>query len=288
MFSTQLHIIPIRYRPIFPGIVTPLIISQGKFSEAIDKVIKNTTRTIGLVLLKEDDVDNITVNDIICIRYSRKNIKEKINLPNAGGVNVLINSIKRFKIEKIISEKPFLIAQVKYSDDEAVKKSIEIKALTKAILSQLKLLSENNPLFTEEMKLTMVNVDEPGKIGDFVTSILNLEKNEYQEVLETINIRQRLEKVLHLLQKEMDVLTVQRKCIELMKEWIDEQKNLLREQLKIIKAELGMDADEETRDVNAIKKKLEELKLEGEVKEKAEEELSKLLLLILTLQSMQL
>jgi ATP-dependent Lon protease len=278
ILPAQLHIIPIRYRPIFPGIVTPLIISQGKFSEAIDKVI-DSTRTIGLVLLKEDDIDNIGVNDLYSFGTAAKILK-KINLPD-GGVNVLINSIKRFKIEKIISEKPHLVAQVEYLDDEVVKKSIEIKALTKAILSQLKLLSENNPLFTEEMKLTMVNVDEPGKIGDFVTSILNLEKNEYQEVLETINIRKRLEKVLQFLQKEMDVLSVQKKIQAQINEKIDKQQKefFLREQLKVIKSELGMDADERTRDMNAIKKKLEELKLEGEVKEKSEDELSKLALI---------
>jgi ATP-dependent Lon protease len=278
ILPSQLFIIPIRYRPIFPGIVTPLIISQGKFAEAIDKVI-DSTRTIGLVLLKEDDIDNITVNDLFMYGTAAKILK-KINLPD-GGVNVLINSIKRFKIEKIISEKPHFVAQVEYLDDEVVKKSIEIKALTKAILSQLKLLSENNPLFTEEMKLTMVNVDEPGKIGDFVTSILNLEKTEYQEVLETINIRKRLEKVLQLLQKEMDVLSVQKKIQAQINEKIDKQQKefFLREQLKVIKSELGMDADERTRDINALRKKLEELKLEGEVKEKSEDELSKLALI---------
>ena len=75
ILPTQLHIIPIRYRPIFPGIVTPLIISQGKFSEAIDKVI-DTTRTIGLVLLKEDDIDNITINDLYHLRHSGENFKK--------------------------------------------------------------------------------------------------------------------------------------------------------------------------------------------------------------------
>ncbi|MFH0976210.1 MAG: endopeptidase La [Spirochaetota bacterium] len=277
VLPAQLYIIPIRYRPIFPGIVTPLIISQGKFSEAIDKVI-DSSRTIGLVLLKEDDIDNINIKDLYSFGTAAKILK-KINLPD-GGINVLINSIKRFKISKMISEKPHFIAQVEYLDDEAVKKNIEIKALTRSILSQLKLLSENNPLFTEEMKLTMVNVDEPGKIADFVTSILNLEKKEYQEILETINVRQRLERVLQLLQKEMDVLTLQKKIQNQINEKIDKQQKefFLREQLKVIRTELGMDADERTRDINAIKKKLEELKLEGEVKEKSDDELAKLAL----------
>lgn len=278
ILPSQLHIIPIRHRPIFPGIVTPLIISQGKLTEAIDKVI-DSTRTIGLVLLKDDDIEDPRFKDLYNYGTAAKILK-RINLPD-GGMNVLINTIKRFRIEDTISEKPYFVAQVGYLDDEPVKKDIEVKALTRSILSQLKLLSENNPLFTEEMKLTMVNVDEPGKIADFVTSILNLEKKEAQEVLETINIKRRLEKVLQLLQKEMDVLNLQKKIQSQINEKIDKQQKefFLREQLKVIKSELGLDVDERTREINQMKKKLDQLKLEGEVKEKAEDELAKLSLI---------
>ena len=95
---------------------------------------------------------------------------------------MLINSIKRFRIKRIISDEPYILADVEYLDDiVADKKSIEFKAITREVLCKLKMLSDNNPLFTEEMKLTMLNVDEPGKIADFVTSILNIEKNEYQD-----------------------------------------------------------------------------------------------------------
>jgi ATP-dependent Lon protease len=278
VLPAQLHIIPLRYRPIFPGLVTPLIISKGKFSESIDKVI-DTTRTVGLVLLKEDDIDVKSMSDLYTYGTAAKIVK-KINLPD-DSISLLINTIKRFKISKIISEKPHFVAQVEYLDEEPVKKNIEIKALTRSILSQLKILTENNPLFTEEVKLTMVNVDDPGKIADFVTTILNLEKNEYQDILETINIKSRLEKVLQLLQKEMDVHNLQKKIQSQINEKIDKQQKefFLREQLKVIKSELGMDADERTRDMNVMKKKLEDLKLTGEVKEKADDELAKLALI---------
>ncbi len=271
----QLSIIPIRYRPIFPGIVTPLIISQGRFSETIDRVI-NTTRTIGLVLLRDDDSENIKITDLYRFGTAAKILK-KINLPD-GGVNVLINSIKRFSIDNLIAEKPDIIAEVKYIDDELSKKNIELKALTRAVLSQLKMLSDNNPLFTEEMKLTMVNVEEPGKIADFVTSILNLEKGDYQEVLETVNVKQRLEKVLHLLQKEMEVLTVQRRIQNHINDKIDRQQReyFLREQLRAIKTELGIDDDDRSREAKEMKKKVKELELRGEVKEKIDEEIEKL------------
>ncbi|MGL4368836.1 MAG: LON peptidase substrate-binding domain-containing protein, partial [Spirochaetota bacterium] len=271
----QLYIIPIRYRPIFPGIITPLIISQGRFSEAIDKVL-NSSRAIGLVLLKEDDVDDIKPGDLYSNGTAAKILK-KINLPD-GGINVLINSVKRFRVTKILNEKPHLIAEVEYLDDEFPAKSTEMKALTRSVLSQLKMLSENNPLFTEEMKLTMVNVDEPGKIADFVTSILNIEKEEYQEVLETINVQKRLERVLMLLQKELEVVALQKKIQTQINEKIDKQQReyYLREQLKVIKQELGLEEDERVKEINEMKAKVEQLGLEGEVKEKVLEEIAKL------------
>jgi len=275
----QLYIIPIRYRPIFPGIVTPLIISQGRFTDAIDKVL-NESRTVGLVLIKDDEKDEIDSEDLYNFGTAVKILK-KINLPD-GGVNVLINSVKRFRINEVISNKKFLVADVEYMDDRSGSvKNIEIKALTREVLGRLKKLSENNPLFTEEMKLTMLNVDEPGKIADFVTSILNIEKNEYQEVLETLNVKKRLEKVLRLLQKEMEVMNVQKKIQGQINEKIDKQQKeyFLREQLKAIKQELGIEDDEKSVEVREMKKKVDDLELKGEVRDKVTEELEKLTLM---------
>lgn len=271
----QLYLIPIRFRPIFPGIVTPLIISQGRFSETIDKVIASS-RTVGLVLLRDDDADEIRFKDLYGFGTAAKILK-KINLPD-GGINVLINSVKRFKIIEPINDKKHLVAKVEYLDDENVRRNVESKALTRAVLSQLKMLSENNPLFTEEMKLTMVNVEEPGKIADFVTSLLTLEKHEYQEVLETINVKRRLEKVLRLLNKEMEVLSVQKKIQNQINEKIDKQQRefFLREQLKAIRNELGLDDDERSREIAEMKKKVAELGLSGEPLEKVTEEIEKL------------
>ncbi|MFC1671051.1 endopeptidase La [Spirochaetota bacterium] len=271
----QLYVIPIRYRPIFPGIITPLIISQGRFTDAIEKVI-NESRTVGLILLKDDDIDEIGSSDLYSYGTAVKILK-KINLPD-GGVNVLINSIKRFKITKFVSKKKYLIVDVEYLSDEFKnKKDLEIKALTREVLGQLKMLSENNPLFTEEMKLTMLNVDEPGKIADFVTSILNIEKKEYQDILETLNIKKRLIKVLGLLQKEMEVLNVQKKIQSQINDKIDKQQKdfFLREQLKAIKQELGIDEDEKSREIREMRKKIDDLGLKGEVKEKVEDEIDK-------------
>ncbi len=273
----QLYIIPIRYRPIFPGIVTPLIISQGRFTRVIDNAL-NESRAIGLVLIKDDERNEIDFKDIYEFGTVARILK-RINLPD-GGVNVLINSVKRFKITEQIDKKKFLLAKIEYLEDSIDRKNrMEIKALTREILAKLKLLSDNNPLFTEEMKLTMLNVEEPGKIADFVTSILNIDKKEYQDILEELDVKNRLGMVLHLLYKELEVADVQKKIHHQISDKIDKQQRdfFLREQLKAIKHELGIDEDERSIEVREMKKRLEELGLKGEVKEKMADEIDRFL-----------
>ena len=274
---SRLYIIPIRYRPIFPGIITPLIISQGRFADVIDKVI-NESRTIGLILIKDDEKDEIDVNDLYMYGTAVKVLK-KINLPD-GGVNVLINSIERFRISRIVSKRKYIIADIEYLH-EKIKKNVEIKALTREVLNGLKKVSDNNPFFTDEMKLTMLNVEEPGKIADFVTSILNVEKVDYQEVLETVNIKKRLEKVLRLLQKEHEVMVVQKKIQGQISEKAERQQKeaYLREQLKAIRQELGMDDDDHSLEIREMKKKLQSLNLTGEAKDKINLEIEKFALM---------
>ncbi len=276
VLPNQLFIIPIRYRPIFPGIVTPLIISQGRFTDVVDSAL-NESGTLGLVLIQDDEKDDIETDDLFRYGTAAKILK-RINLPD-GGLNVLINSVKRFRITKIISDEPYLLAEVDYLEDKVVNsKSTEMKALSREVLSQLKTLSENNPMFTEEVKLTMLNVDEPGKIADFVTSILIVEKDEYQDVLETLDVKKRLQKVLKLLSNEMEVMQVQKKIQGQINDKIDRQQRefFLREQLKFIKQELGIEDDERSREIKEMRKKAAKLDLRGEIKEKLNEEIDKL------------
>ena len=121
----------------------------------------------------KDDSDEPSSNNLFHVGTAAKIIK-KINLPD-GGINIFISTFKRFKIKKFISKEPPIITAVSYLDDENYDND-EVKALTRALISEMKQLSENNPLFSEEMRLNMINIDNPGKIADFITSILNIEK----------------------------------------------------------------------------------------------------------------
>jgi ATP-dependent Lon protease len=132
--SNKLFLIPLVGRPIFPGIFTPLMINSPEDAKAIEESY-TSDGLIGIVMLK-DDVDNPQVSDMHSVGTVARIIK-KINLPD-GGVNVFISTIKRFKIKKILNEMDPMVAIVDYLDDEVENNSFEIKALTRALISEMK------------------------------------------------------------------------------------------------------------------------------------------------------
>ena len=141
----------------------------------------------------------------------------------------------------------------------------------------MKEVSENNPLFSDEMRLNMVNIDNPGKIADFIASILNTDKDDQQKILETVNVRQRMEQVLVFIKREQELLRVQKKISQDINERVDKNQReyFLREELKAIQDELGETAEGNATDYQKFKTKIDELKFEGEIKETVESELEK-------------
>jgi len=141
----------------------------------------------------------------------------------------------------------------------------------------MKQISENNPLFSEEMRLNMINIDHPGKIADFIASILNIDKAEQQKILEILNVRKRMEQVLVFIKKEQELLRIQKKIQREINEKIEKSQRdyFLKEELKAIKTELGQTVDAKSSDYQRFKEKFDSFKFEGEVKEAVEQELEK-------------
>lgn len=272
VLPVKLPLIALNGHPIFPGIFTPLMISNLDDVRTIDDAFSNGG-FLGLVLTKTE-TENAAVSDMYDVGTAARIIK-KINLPD-GGVNIFVSTVKRFKIRRTLSSRNPAVAAVQYLDDEE-SDTFETKALTRALISEMKEISDNNPLFSEEMRLNMVNIDNPGKIADFVASILNVEKTDQQKVLEELNVRARLEQVLVFIKKEQELLRVQRKIQNELNEKVEKNQReyFLREEMKSIQDELGIGADGEGNDYTKFKEKIESFHFEGEVKEEVESELEK-------------
>ena len=276
MLPPKLSIIPLQGRPIFPGIFTPLMITTAEDTKVIEQAY-NSDGYIGIVMLN-NEADSPSAADLYKVGTAARIIK-KINLPD-GGINVFISTIKRFRIRKPLHSSSPIIAAVEYLEDEE-DDTFEVKALTRALISEMKEVSENNPLFSEEMRLNMVNIDHPGKIADFIASILNIEKTEQQKVLEMLNVRQRMEQVLVYIKKEQELLRVQKKIQNELNEKVEKNQReyFLREEMRSIQEELGTDAEGNETDYIKFKKKIESFHFEGEIKESVDSELEKFFLM---------
>ncbi|MDE5797914.1 MAG: LON peptidase substrate-binding domain-containing protein, partial [Treponemataceae bacterium] len=272
MLPDKLHIVPLNGRPMFPGIFTSVMIGGADDVKTVEKAY-GEDGFIGVVLAK-NDADEPTFGDLHDVGTVAKIIR-KINLPD-GGVNIFVNTIKRFRIRRALSDAQPLIAAVQYLNDEE-DDTFEVKALTRALISEMKEVSENNPLFSEEMRLNMVNIDHPGKIADFATSILSIEKEEQQKVLAQVNVRARMEQVLVYIKKEQELLRIQKKVQSELNERVEKTQRdyFLREEMKAIQEELGTGAGSMASDYQKFKEKIDALGFAGEIKETVYNELEK-------------
>ena len=273
MLPDKLLLIPLQSRPIFPGIFTPLMINAPEDVKVVEKAYEEGG-FIGIVMLK-NDTETPTASDMYKVGTAARILK-KVNLPD-GGINIFVSTVKRFKIRKVLHSSAPIAVAVEYLEEEEAD-TFEVKALTRALLSEMKEVSENNPLFSEEMRLNMVNIDNPGKIADFIASILNVDKVEQQKILETLNVRSRMEQVLIFIKKEQELLRVQKKIQRELNDRVEKNQReyFLREELKSIQEELGETIGGDATDYQKFKKAIEELKLSGEVLETATNELEKL------------
>ncbi|MDR0759751.1 MAG: endopeptidase La [Treponema sp.] len=272
ILPNKLPLVALMGRPIFPGIFTPIMIGNPVDVKVIDDAVAGDG-LIGLVML-QNETETPAITDLYRTGTAAKIVK-KINLP-AGGVNIFISTLKRFQIKKTLSASNPIVAAVAYLEDEEDDTS-EVKALTRALISEMKQISENNPLFSEEMRLNMINIDHPGKIADFIASILNIDKAEQQKILEILNVRKRMEQVLVFIKKEQELLRIQKRIQKEINEKIEKSQRdyFLKEELKAIKAELGMTTDAKSSEYQRLKEKLDAFKFEGEIKEAVDQELEK-------------
>jgi ATP-dependent Lon protease len=250
-----------------------MMIRSDQDLEVVDTSIAGD-KFLGLLLLNSEDVEQPAEDDFFRVGTVAKIVKT-INLPD-GGKNIFVSTLKRFKVMKFLSDSHPFTTAVKYLEDTNFS-SNEVKALTRSLINEMKQISENNPLFSEEMRLNMVNIDQPGKIADFITSILNIERKEQQQILETLDVQKRMEHVLIFIKKEEELLKIQKKIQKQINEKISKSQReyFLKEQLKAIRQELGMPADAKSQEHQRLKGLFETLELQGEVKEQVEQELEK-------------
>lgn len=279
-YPSQLYLLPLNRRPFFPGMAAPIVIEPGAYYEVLKMVAKTDHKCLGLFLtLKEDaNIYQIGPTDLFKVGVVARILR--IIPMEQGGAQVVLNMEKRVLIQKAIKNK-YLLADVKYHEDIPLEGlTRELKAYSINIITTIKELLKLNPLFKEELQVFLGHSDftEPGRLADFAVALTTATREELQEVLETFDIQERIDKALLLLKKELDISKLQSTINQRIEATISKAQRefFLREQLKAIKKELGMEKDDKTVDIEKFNDRIKKRKVPEEVMKVIKEEIEKL------------
>jgi ATP-dependent Lon protease len=279
IYPKVLPIFPLLRRPFFPGMASPLMIESGPFYEALKQIAKTEDKCIGLVLSlsEEGDTYKLKFKDLHKVGVLAR-VLRIIPMEN-NSAQVILNMEKRIKIGKAVPDGKILKAEVTYPETQEVLDE-ELKAYAVSIIATIKKLLKMNPLFKEELQIFLSHSDftEPGKLADFAVALTTASREELQEVLETFDIRRRIEKALVLLKKELDLSKLQHNINQRIENTISKgQKDFfLREQLKTIKKELGIEKDDKSLDKDKFEARLKERDVPKDIQQVISDELEKL------------
>ncbi len=274
-----LPIIPITQRPIFPGMMIPIIVTGEKMINTMNSILESENK-LGGVVLAINTGDGTSLSDSLYkVGVSIKLIK--ITPMDTNTYQIMITALKRFTQVQVIQDDPIIRWKVEhYYTDDHISPTQELKSYSLAIISSVKELIKSNSLFQEEMKLFLnrFTVEDPGKLADFVASMTSAEPGKIQDILETFDIKKRAEKVLILLKEELEMSKIQSKITKQIEEQISKNQKefFLREQLKQIKKELGISKDEQTSEIDIFEERIQKLTLSEEAKKRIDEEMEKM------------
>jgi ATP-dependent Lon protease len=258
---------------IFPGAVVPLLVETGPSLKLIDDLVTGD-RLFGAVLQLRPEVAEPSAADlhqIGCVSRLNKMVK----FPD-GTVRILVEGLWRIRLEKFLPPKPYLRAHFELLRDET-EDSIELQAMLRNAHKQFEEIARISTVLPEQVKLAALNTEHPGHFADLIAANLGLPLLDKQKLLETVSVRERLQKLLPLLNREQEVLTLSSKIQNDVASNIAKTQRdfFLREQMRVIQRELG-DTDPNANEIQNLREKVEQADLPDEARKAAGQELDRM------------
>lgn len=275
VIPNKLPLLPVRDIVIFPYMVLPLFVGREMSIKAIEDALAGN-RMIFLVAQKLLDVENPEPKDIYNIGTVGM-IMRMLKLPD-GRIKILVQGIAKAKIQEYVQKEPYYQVNIDRITEEKVHEvTLEIEALMRTIKEQVEKMITLGKIIIPDIMVVVENIDDPGRLADIIVSNLGLKVDAAQEVLEIISPVVRLKKVNEILNKELEVLSMQQKIQAEARGEIDktQREYYLREQLKAIQKELG-ETDDRAEEISEFKKRIEEAKMPEKVAKESEKQLKRL------------
>jgi ATP-dependent Lon protease len=258
---------------IFPGMVAPLLVETSQSIHLIDDVVGGD-RLLGLVLQRKPEVENPLPRDMHEVGCAARVLK-MLKFPD-NTVRVLVEGLWRIRVKEYQTETPYLKAKVEIQKD-VKEDSIELTALNRNAQSQFQEIVKLSPAMADQVKIAALNTEDPGHLSDLIAVNLNLNLEERQQMLEITSVKERLTRLLPMLNREHEVLTLSSKIqTDVASSMSKTQRDFfLREQLRAIQRELG-EGDINATDTKNLREQIDKTPLPDEAKKVALAELDRL------------
>src|SRR6202046_2572961 len=269
-----LPVLPVRDTVLFPHAVLPLTVGRESSVQLINSLGED--KTIIVVAQREARVDNPQPSDLYTVGTSAI-VHKVVKMPNQS-LFVFAEGLERVRLSEFTQLAPFMRARVSSIPEAAPPDSSEIEALQRNVLTLFQQIVAGSPTLSDELSTVALNIDEPGRLVDFIASSLpSLSTPDKQDTLETLDIRVRLEKINQHLAKELEVQQLRNKIQSEVQDRVQQTQReyYLREQMKAIQKELG-EQDEGARDSEELRQKIESAGMPDDVKKEALKELGRL------------
>ena len=277
----KLYIIPIHNRPFFPAQVLPVIVNQQPWGRTLTRV-GNTEHKCMAVFFVDTPPDENGEFDLSSLPEHGTLVRVHHVSEEGGKLQFVAQGLTRVRIRGWLSRRGPYLAEVEYPQAPNDPRD-EVKAYGMALINAIKELLPLNPLYSEELKnyLNRFSPNDPSPLTDFAAALTTAPGRELQEVLDTVPILKRMEKVLPLLRKEVEVGRLQKELSAEVNKQISERQRefFLKEQLKLIQKELGISKDDKSADREEFLARLEGKTLPAQAQKRIDEELNKLSIL---------
>jgi ATP-dependent Lon protease len=272
---TELPILPVRDTPLFPNAILPLTVGRESSLKLVSD-LKEDEKFIGVIAQRDPRVDNpqpVDLFQIGTVAFVHKVIK----LPSQS-LFIFVEGLQRIALEEVIQVEPYLRARVKpLHDIVPAEKKAEFEALVRSVTTLFQQVVQLSPTLSDDLQTVVMNIDDPGRLADFIAANLpSLSNTEKQELLESLDLKMRLERINLQLAREVEVLQLRSKIQSDVQDQVTQSQReyYLREQMKAIQKELG-EADEQ-QEIEELRKKIEAAGMTEEAKKEALRELGRL------------
>lgn len=278
-FKEELPLLPIRDLVIYPFMILPLFVGREASIKAVDHAINHTDRLILLSSQKDIVAEHPEPSEIFDLGTVAMIMRMR-KLPD-GRIKILVQGLTKARILDFKQTEPFFVTKaVKVEDTEASQDSIATNALMRTIKEQLEKVIQLGKVLSPDILMVLEDITDPGRLADLVASNLNLHVSEAQVILETLDPVERLHKISDILNRELEILSMQQKIKTAAKgEMSKSQKEyFLREQIKAIKSELGDEngVQEEQDEFTEFREKIKAAKMPEEVEKEVMKQLQRL------------